>query len=410
VNGVRVTDAALEEDSVLRVGDGLAIVLRIDAKISSSRELFTTPVPGVTIGPRTRAVWQRLVEVAGSALPVILEGPTGCGKEVFARALHTMSGRKGQYVGVNCAAIPSGLAEAQLFGYARGAFTGADQATGGVFEAAHRGTLLLDEIVDLPLLQQGKLLRVIEEGSVTRLGETTSRRVDVRLVCASQSSLWAEARAGRFRSDLLARLSGATLELPPLRERREEIPRLFLAVYVAAGGDARRLTGAFVERLCLEPWPLNIRELGQAARQAAHLASTEGALTAEHLGVLLERIHGTGRPPPRAVALEHRADRSEATVLGARRAAWLERNRDYLDALLAALARTGNNVAAAARSVGMSHQRATRLLAAEKQLAPRRVSTRSPLSKSDGETDPPQADRYDGIARLHEVDGATPRD
>lgn len=386
VNGAKISTAALEEGDVLRAGDSVAMVLRVDAKLIRSGELFLTPLPGLVIGPRSRATWDRLVEIAPTTLPVIVEGATGSGKEVFARALHVLSGRSGEFLGVNCAALPDTLVEAQLFGHARGAYTGASQGVGGVFEAAHRGTLLLDELVELPPSQQAKLLRALEESAVTRLGESTPRKVDVRLVCASQTSLWALSQTDRFRGDLYARLSGATLELAPLNQRREEIPALFRGALAACGCDRVQMSGSFVEALCLADWALNVRELAQVARQVALLPQSE-LLTSDHLPALIKRIRGSV-PAPRAglpaftvertATKDSRRERDSASprapnaaakdVLGARRAAWLERNQAHLDALLTALSRGGQNLAAAARSVGISHPRATRLLAARDQL------------------------------------------
>jgi tRNA A-37 threonylcarbamoyl transferase component Bud32 len=172
-------------------------------------------------------------------------------------------------VAVNCAALPEGLAEGELFGYRRGAFTGADRASPGFFRSAEGGTLLLDEVSDLPLPLQAKLLRVLQEGEVQPLGETRPVPVDVRIVVASQQSLMDAVRDGRFRADLLARLDGVTVRLPPLRTRKEDVPPHLFSHLLRelTQGRAPAIEGDVVERLCLHDWPFNVRELVQLVRQ-----------------------------------------------------------------------------------------------------------------------------------------------
>lgn len=371
-NGREADKVTLADNDVVRVGDHVGVVVRTQGALSTNGALFNEPLPGVIVGPRGRAGWLRLEELARTAWPVVLEGPTGTGKEVYAKALHVLSGRSGEFVGLNCAALPESLAEAQLFGQAKGAFTGAMRATHGMFEAAHRGTLLLDEIVDLQPVLQAKLLRALEESAVTRLGETAPRYVDFRLVAASQAPLLELVEAGRFRPDLLARLAGGTIRLLPLCERREEIPILFNRLFIGAGGDPRSLTAGFCEALCLEEWPLNTRQLAQVAGQAA-LATLGGLrLNYNDLGVLLQRVYGdTGTmrrstPPNTTTAPVSSApgvpSAKARDLLGARRAAWFQRHKAELDRLLVELRRNGGNVSAAAKAVGISRQRAGRLL------------------------------------------------
>jgi transcriptional regulator with PAS, ATPase and Fis domain len=163
-------------------------------------------------------------------------------------------------VAVNCAAIPIEMAEAELFGYRRGAFSGALGDSSGYFRAAAGGTLLLDEIDELPLVLQTKLLRVVQSGAVTPLGETTPRNADVRFIAAGQSNLSESVRLGRFRADLYARLSGLTVWLPPLNERKEDVPGLFLRELERHGRAAESVDARLLEALCLYPWPQNIRE------------------------------------------------------------------------------------------------------------------------------------------------------
>ena len=370
-NGRPADKVSLSDNDVVRVGDHVGVCVHSPSTLEPG-PLFQEPLPGVIVGPRARAGWTRLEELARTAWPVVLEGATGTGKEVYAKALHVLSGRPGEFVGLNCAALPESLAEAQLFGQAKGAFTGALRSTQGMFEAAHRGTLLLDEIVDLQPVLQAKLLRALEESAVTRVGETAPRFVDFRLVAASQHPLLELVEAGRFRPDLLARLAGGTIQLKPLRERREEIPVLFNRLFVAAGGDPRALTAGFCEALCLEEWPLNTRQLAQVASQAS-LATIGGVkLNYGDLDRLLQRVYGDTGPMRRSTPAPAPAPESAQPqpvpssqardLLGARRAAWFQRHKDELERLLMELRRNGGNVSAAAKTVGISRQRAGRLL------------------------------------------------
>lgn len=367
-NGARVQEAPLADNDVLRMGDHLAIVVRVPSDFSGEQPLFHEPLPGTLVGLRSRPLWGKLARLATSNVPVVLEGPTGTGKEVYAKALHQLSGREGDFVGLNCAAVPEGLAESQLFGMVRGSYTGAMKSAAGLFEAAHRGTLLLDEIVDLSPQLQAKLLRVIEESAVLRVGETSPRSVDFRLVAACQKPLLKLVDAGLFRSDLLARLAGGTLRLPPLKERREEILPLFKKFFSRAGGDETMLSASFCEAVCLCDWPLNTRQLVQLATHGALTTPSGTTLRRADLDLLVKHVYGDAElatkqslPPP--------DDKSQmAARLGVRRAMWFERHRDELDALLVEMKSNGGNISRAARAIGMSRQRASRLLSARSTL------------------------------------------
>ncbi len=366
-NGEPIGEVPLEDDDVVRIGDWIGVVARVPAAVAQSKLLFIEPLPGVLLGPRTQGLWERVRVLAPSPAHVLLIAPTGCGKEVLARALHRESGRAGPFVGQNCAAMPESLAEAQLFGHVRGAFTGAASASTGLFGGADGGTLLLDEIADLPLTQQAKLLRVIEERAVVPLGAVTPRPIDVRLLAASQVSLAEYVERGRFRADLLARLGGATLEIPPLSERREETPRLFARFFRDAGGDPRRFQASLVERLCTLYWPFNVRQLKLVAESMVAFYPA-GRLSVSHLDEWLEENRGgaAGSTAPRAP--EPVASRLESEERprppGRRRSSWLRRNDDQARALKDAVRRHGGNVSSAARELGVSRQRAQRLLAA----------------------------------------------
>jgi DNA-binding NtrC family response regulator len=219
-----------------------------------------------------RRLLDEIERFAPHPIPVLLVGETGTGKEVLARALHDASGRSGPFVALNCATLPVTLAEAELFGVVRGAYTGADRSRMGFVEHAHLGTLFLDEVAELPPAVQAKLLRVAEDGHVQRLGTAQSlgRPVDVRLVCATNRDLAEEVRERRFRDDLYHRVAGITLRIPPLRERREDIRPLverFLADE-SRSPEPRVLSRAAVTFLETAPWPGNARQLRQAIVRA----------------------------------------------------------------------------------------------------------------------------------------------
>ncbi|MGC2645649.1 MAG: sigma-54 dependent transcriptional regulator [Candidatus Sulfotelmatobacter sp.] len=226
--------------------------------------------------------------VAPRMTTVLIAGATGSGKELVARALHTLSPRSGKaFVAVNCAAIPEALLESELFGHARGAFTGAVQAQLGRIPAAHGGTLFLDEVSELPLGMQAKLLRFLEQKEIQRLGTAELSRVDVRVVAASNVDLAARTGRGEFREDLFYRLSAFPLELPPLTERREDIVPLaehFLACMAAAvGGIYPVLSGAAIAILEGHAWRGNVRELQHVMERASILVENGPTILSEHL-------------------------------------------------------------------------------------------------------------------------------
>lgn len=236
----------------------------------------------VTLGDRTVLLadpamiklYDLIGRLARSDLPVLVLGETGTGKENAAAAVHELSPRAaGPLIPVNCAAIPETLIESELFGYERGAFSGAAAAKPGLLERASGGTVFFDEIGELPLGAQAKLLRAVESKSITRLGDVRERKVDVRLVAATNRDLEAECRAGRFREDLLFRLSAATVSLPPLRQRLREIPVLARALLEEAcarvGRPRAALSDAVLARLAAYRWQGNVRELRNAMEYAA---------------------------------------------------------------------------------------------------------------------------------------------
>jgi len=217
----------------------------------------------------------RARQAAASSADVLLEAESGTGKELVARLIHRLSPRRDHaFVAINCSAFPETLLESELFGHARGAFTGAMTAKAGRFELAHRGTLLLDEVGEMPLSLQPKLLRVLQEREFDRLGDTKSVQVDVRVVATTNRTLSEMVREGKFRADLYYRLNVIPLSLPPLRDRGEDIRELaehFLRLY-APQGRTLRLSPEFVQRLEAHDWPGNVRELANCLRRAVALA------------------------------------------------------------------------------------------------------------------------------------------
>ncbi len=222
-------------------------------------------------------VRELLQRLAPTPLAVIIEGETGVGKELAARELHRLSGRAGHLVAVNCAALPEAMVEAELFGFVRGAFTGAIRDYTGQIAHAHKGTLFLDEIATLPLAGQSKLLRVLEDRMVRQIGGTASRPVDFRAVVASNEPLDDLLAAGRFRADLLHRLAGAFVRIPPLRERPDDIPAIAAHLLSSEGDNAahpRSLDATAIEALAAYHWPGNVRELKQVLHRAVALSPT----------------------------------------------------------------------------------------------------------------------------------------
>jgi len=338
VNGTPVQQAPLQPGDVVRIGSWLGIVWRAPHGVSPDLQRIAG---GVLVGPSLRRALAPALTAAAGDLPIILEGETGTGKEVAARLIHEQSGRSGPLVAVNCAAIPETLAEAELFGFRKGAFTGADQGRAGHFREASGGTLLLDEVIELPLPIQAKLLRAIEQREVVPLGESRPVKVDARIVVAAQESLRQAVADRRFRGDLYARLNGLTVALPPLRERREEIPPLFRSFLAdAAPGQPPALSPRLLERLCLHDWPFNVRELALLARRLRALAAGEPTLSSAHLPPEYSRDAGRAPAPSRA------SDDADGSLA------------EFAEALRAC----SGNVSTAAARMGISRGKAYRLM------------------------------------------------
>ena len=239
-----------------------------------------------------RQVIERLEKVAPTPARVLITGQNGTGKELVARAIHALSPRAaGPFVEVNCAAIPSELIESELFGHVKGSFTGAFADRAGKFELADGGTLFLDEIGDMSLSAQAKVLRALQEGVISRVGSGKTRTVDVRVIAATNKHLEQEIRNGRFREDLLYRVNVVPIEVPPLRERRGDIPQLvahFAAELTRSGLPPKEIEPAAVQRLTAHDWPGNIRELKNGVERLLILAAGETVTEAD-----VERLVGT---------------------------------------------------------------------------------------------------------------------
>ena len=320
--------------------------------------------PGVVgHSPAFLSVLDTIVTAARSDLAVLIEGESGTGKELLARTVHASSDRaEGPLVAANCAALPAPLLESELFGHVRGAFTGAAQDRKGLFATANRGTLFLDEVGEMPLPLQAKLLRVLQSGEFRRLGSDTVSRVDVRIVAATQQDLAKEVEAGRFRQDLFYRLNGVRVRVPPLRERREDVLLMAEHFLRSVPGAAERPISIHPDaRLALVSYdyPGNVRELENIIRRAAVFASG-GIIEPQHLPK--EVVAGVQLALGRGEAVRHiprNADELRETKALARREA-AERVESLF--LVETLRAAGGNVSLAAQHAGMNRSQFQQML------------------------------------------------
>ena len=342
VNGARVVGPTrLEDGDLVEAGHTLfryravvAIPAKVPADLDSAGSTDETLLP--TLDPSLAGRVALLAPLAKSTSPLLLIGETGTGKELLARAIHRASGRPGPFVAVNCAALPSPLVESQLFGHVRGAYTGATGDASGLVRSADRGTLLLDEVGDLPAAAQAALLRVLQEHEVIPVGSARPVQVDLRVVAATHRPLAALAARGGFRRDLYGRLAGFTFEVPPVRERPDDI-----GLFVAAFASKRRLriAPAAGRALLRYSWPLNVRELHHALDVAATLAGDEPIRLAHLPKEVTAGVPSTeGMPPPDDLDEPARED------------------------LVAMLERHGGNVSEVARELGKQRRQVQRLL------------------------------------------------
>ena len=335
VDGHSTKRAVLTDGSLIELGHTLFYFFeRMPIEDGAPALLERAPdggLPGlVTLMPSWQAELDRIRQIAGSEIPMLVEGESGTGKEVIARAIHQLSGRGGTFVPVNCGALPENLVESELFGYKKGAFSGAQADHPGLVKTADGGTLFLDEIGDLPASSQAALLRVLQEKEVMPVGGTKAVPVDLRVVAATHRDLDDMVADQAFRHDLFARLAGFRIQVPPLADRRCDLgiligalhTRLFPAEHPGFDIDAARL-------LLRYPWPLNVRELEQALGTAQVLAGAE-PVRAEHLPDTVR----SGRPPgaPRPIVLS-------------------ESDQKVRDQVVAALREHQGNVSAVARAL-----------------------------------------------------------
>ncbi|MFQ5348987.1 MAG: sigma-54-dependent transcriptional regulator, partial [Thermoanaerobaculia bacterium] len=317
--------------------DDLFALVRSLVDGEAEAEAFEVPGGPLIVGrhPRMRAALRLLEKVAPADSTVLLTGESGTGKELFAHALHALSERAGgPFVAVNCAAIPEGLLESELFGHEKGAFTGAHRRRSGRFEQAAAGTLLLDEVAELTSAVQGKVLRVLEERSFERVGGAATLTTDARLVAATNRDLAAMVESGEFRADLFYRLDVFPIELPPLRERSSDLPALarHLLERLAErhGGVPLKLDDDAAELLAAQPWPGNVRQLANLLERAVIL-SERPRLSAADLGPLLTPLPGDDERQRLRRALEE-ADgdkRRAAELLGVSYRTVLRRVAEY---------------------------------------------------------------------------------
>ncbi len=311
-------------------------------------------------------VFRLMESAAASPISVTIEGETGTGKELVARGIHRASARgEGPFLAVNCAAVPESLLESELFGHRRGAFTGAIADHRGLFEAAVGGTLLLDEIGEMPLAMQAKLLRVLQEGEVVPVGDTRPRKVDVRVLCSTNRDLMAEIADRRFREDLYYRVAAFPIRLPALRERREDIP-LLADQFVAGAAERHRkwirgVSPEARELLMRFDWPGNVRELQNEIERAVALARNDeeigvGQLSPKIVGALgadpAARVAAASAPSSAAIAPIRLPDAVAAKhAPGSLRYARAEFEAGYI---VRALKENGGNVSKTARTLGLS--------------------------------------------------------
>lgn len=352
LNGKAVDKAELQPGDVVRIGEWLGVFAWLP---TSQRVSFAEQAPSLFGGPGLAFAIAQAKHAAQSGLPIVVEGETGTGKEVFARAIHTFSGRTGPFLAVNCAGYSETIAAAELFGYRKGAFTGADQGHPGHIRAAQGGTLMLDEVIELPQSVQAQLLRVLQEREVLPLGEVRATPIDVRFVAAAQRPLAAAAAENGFRTDLRARLEGLVLCIPPLRERPTDLVPLFLHLLrKAAGDEAPRIDVRFAEALHAHDWPMNVRELSVVVQRLLVLRSGKNTLRVEDLMRVLPEQHDA---PPDA-----QRKKPEPKKVARGRSAKKPYSDEEIEQLVKTLAAEGGNVSRAAAALNMTRQKAYRML------------------------------------------------
>jgi DNA-binding NtrC family response regulator len=320
---------------------------RLDHEQDHEKEAGPDDMPETEMigsSPAMVEIYKTASRVAPTDATVLIEGETGTGKELIAAAVHYRSRRRTQlFVSQNCAAMPENLLESELFGHKKGSFTGAHEDKKGLFEIADGGTLFLDEVTEMPLSLQSKLLRVLQEGEIRAIGATQEKRVNVRIVAATNRNLEKEVSEGRFREDLYYRLKVFPIRVPPLRERREDIPLLakhFLERYQAElGKPAAGYSQQAMELLQAYDWPGNVRELQNEVQRVVIQIEPGGFITPDFLSPRIRQIEGViDRVKPTKGTLKEMMDQLER---------WL---------LIESLREHDNNKTAAARSLGITRE------------------------------------------------------
>jgi transcriptional regulator with PAS, ATPase and Fis domain len=310
VNGERVGQAALSDGDIVETGSTFFLfraALPVHPADAPDVEAPPADLPTgglATLIPSLQRDLGRLRDAARSSIPILLHGETGTGKEVVARALHAASGREGPFVPVNCGAIPATLVESELFGHRKGAFSGAVEDRPGVVRRAHRGTLLLDEIGELPKAMQVAFLRVLQDGEVRPVGASDPVHVDARVIAATHRDLAALVASEEFREDLYARLAGLVVTLPPLRERRADLG-IFVRAILGRVAPTMTLHAHVVRALLTHDFPRNARELEKALATAAALAAAAGKqeIEKDHLHLDAAEVTDDGDERTRFVSL-----------------------------------------------------------------------------------------------------------
>ncbi len=342
IENARLYATVRESEQMLRVEVG---ALRRDL---AHRDRFADMVGS---GPAMDEVFQLMESAAANPITVLIEGETGTGKELVARGIHRSSARaQAPFVAVNCAAVSETLLESELFGHKRGSFTGATQDHRGLFEAAQGGTVFLDEVGEMPTAMQAKLLRVLQEGEIVRVGESQPRQVDVRIVSATNRNLEEEVEAGNFREDLFYRLAVFPIAVPPLRERRLDIPAL-CDHFVSKHRESSGCTGITEEALAVlveHDWPGNIRQLENEIERAAVIAGKANAIELRHLSPKVRGATAGADPVKMAEPSSAPASTSEPIPLREARASF------EAAFIRQALQNNDRNVSRTARVLGLS--------------------------------------------------------
>lgn len=352
VNGQTVTETALFDGDVIRIGDSF-FVFRFQPH---DEEDFDVPTI-VGVCPGIRKARSNIGLIGPTEATVLLMGETGTGKELVARALHSVSGRGGPFVAVNCSAIPESLAESQLFGHLAGAFTGAQTEQSGFFRSAHGGTLFLDELGELSATIQPKLLRALDEHAVVPVGTSEPINCDVRVISATDSDLPRQVSVKDFRGSLYARLSEISINIPPLRDRREDI---LLLIRHRLGPPASKMSPKLAEALLLYSWPYNVREILEVATELRIRGADKDTLDLSLVGHRLdEELKGDVSFNPQPVRPAPPSDPLdvESTAGDETEPLWLTPSRQMLEDLLR---EHKGNISAVSRESGRSRRQVKR--------------------------------------------------